>query len=411
MPGQSIDLTDTVDSHREARLVDVHRLFGEMLDWLQTPGARLPLHRVEDELLARLFPLCCALVALWWSCRRPTSAQRILRRGRSAYEYVGESFDQVRTRFGELRLPRTVYRRVSGPGSVKVSPSDRLMGLAPGRMSLGVHLFAAWLYARMPFEQAREVMRRGGGYAPSSRSGHGIVDEHGPVAREFLNTLTPPDDDGEVLVIVMDDKGVSTIDKEEHRKRCRSHEKLGRGTSRRNARKLRKKTHRARRKSKSDGKNARMAKVAVVYTLRRLPDGSFEGPVNRRVLATFKARALLVEMVKREAHLRGYPGKRTLFLADGSKTLWAIHRDHFCEATACADWFHVCEYISDAGSAVHKRGSEALQEWVAKRHDELRQDRAGAVCRRSCMQGPGVPGSPRRPIERISSKKTALTLG
>jgi hypothetical protein len=379
VPNQSIDLNDAVDSYREARLAEVHRVFGEILDWLRMEGAERPLHRIERELLARFLTLGCALVALWWSYRRPPSAPGILRRGGSSYAYAGESFDDVRTRFGEIRLPRSVYCRVSGSGAAKVSPADRLMGLAPGRMSLGVHLFAAWLYAQMPFERAREVMLRGGGYAPSNRSGHGIIDEYGPMAREFLETLAAPADDGEVLVIVMDDKGVSTIDQEEHRKRCRPHEKLGRGTSRRNARKLRKRTHRARRKSRTDPKNARMAKVAVVYTLHRLPDGSFEGPVNRRVLATFKARSVLVAMVKREARLRGYPGKRTLFLADGSKTLWNIHREHFPEATACADWFHVCEYISEAGSAVHKLGSAALHEWVAARHEELRQDRADAV--------------------------------
>ena len=33
-----------------------------------------------------------------------------------------------------------------------------------------------------------------------------------------------------------------------------------------------------------------MSKVFVIYTLRRNPDGTLDGPINKRVIATFKSR-------------------------------------------------------------------------------------------------------------------------
>ena len=115
---------------------------------------------------------------------------------------------------------------------------------------------------------------------------------------------------------------------------------------RRTARRLRRQeSHRPRKKKGDKTKNGRSAKVGVVYTLRRLPDGSVEGPINRRIFATFGSRADLVRRVKKEAALRGYPDKRTLFLADGATTLWDIWRKHFGEAPPCLDWFHLNEYL------------------------------------------------------------------
>ena len=61
-----------------------------------------------------------------------------LRRGLASYLYRGRSNNDVRTRFGVLWLKRLVYELVSGSGPALVAPEDRRMGLAAGRMSLGV---------------------------------------------------------------------------------------------------------------------------------------------------------------------------------------------------------------------------------------------------------------------------------
>ena len=142
-----------------------------------------------------------------------------------------------------------------------------------------------------------------------------------------------------------------------------------------------------------------MAQVAVVYTLRRLPDGTWEGPVNKRLLATFGGLAALRPRLKREAELRGYGTKRTVFLADGAKALWILQQELFPKATPCLDWYHLCEYLWEAGGAVHKEGSDELAAWVQQRKDELRAGKIDdviaavqALVRRIGKSGPGTKG-------------------
>jgi len=401
---QSIDLREAVEADREKARQQFEAAVSDLGEWTTTAGAELPLHRFETELFTRLMALGCLLVTLWWSWRLSTSAPRVLRRGRANYLYRGRSNNDVRTRFGELWLRRPVYELVSGSGRRLIAPEDRRMGLAAGRMSLGVHLLTAWLVAQMTFDGATSVLGKLSGYAPSKRSSLGIADSLGPVAARFLDDQPAPEDDGDVLVISFDDKAAPMIRASAHRKRCRPHKKLPPGTSGRRARRVgRQANPRPRRKKGDKTKNGRSAKLAVVYTLHRLPDGSVEGPVNRRILGTFGSRSDLVRRVKKEALQRGYPNKRTIFLADGATTLWDIWRTHFGEATPCLDWFHLCEYLWSAGGTIHKEGSKVLAKWVRARQAGLRAGDVDAVIaavekarKKIGRSGPGTKGRRKR---------------
>ncbi len=403
MPSQSIDLREAVEAERAQAQERFDAAVSCLGAWARSGGAELPLHRFEAELFARLMALGCLVVALWWSWRLPISAPCVLRRGRAGYLYRGRRHNDVRTRFGVLWLKRPEYELVSGSGPEYISPQDRAVGLAAGRMSLGMHLLTAWLVAQMTFDGAASVLGKLSGYAPSKRSGLGIADSLGPVAAQFMGDLPAPDDDGEVLVISFDDKAAPMIRASTHRKRCRPHSKLVRGMSRRKARRLvRQQSRRPRRKKGDKTKNGRSAKVAVVYTLHRLPDGSVEGPLNRRIFATFGSRADLVRQVKKDAVLRGYGTKRAIFLADGATTLWDIWRKHFGEATPCLDWFHLSEYLWSAGGAVHKEGSKVLTKWVRARQRDLRAGAVDAVpmavdaARKKVGRGRGTRGRRKR---------------
>src|SRR5690606_4094320 len=176
------------------------------------------------------------------------------------------------------------------------------------------------------------------------------------------------------------EKGAPMIGSAEHERRRRPHEKRSADTpSRGRRRKHRRDNPRARRRKGDRSKNARMATVAVVYTLRRMPDGSLEGPINKRVIATFRGRRVLFEMARREAAGRGYGTKPTYFLADGARGLWTMQERYFPKATPCVDWYHVCEYLWAAGTAVHREGSDELAAWVHDRKDELLRGDIDAV--------------------------------
>ena len=404
MRSQFIDLHEAVEADRHKSRQQVETAVAALTEWTTNAGAGLPLHRFEAELFGRLMSVGCLLVTLWWFHRLPTSAPRVLRRSHGHYLFRGLASADVRTRFGVLWLKRPVYELVSGSGPALVAPEDRRMGLAAGRMSLGVHLLTAWLVAQTTFDSAVSVLGKLSGYTPSKRSALGIADSLGPVAAEFLNDLPAPDGDGDLLVISFDDKAAPMIRRSAHRKRCRPHKKLGLGTPRRKVRHLKRQENpRPRRKKGDKTKNGRSAKLAVVYTLRRLPDGSVEGPINRRILGTFGGRSSLVRQVQKEALMRGFPEKRTIFLADGATTLWDIWRKHFREATPCLDWFHLCEYLWAAGGSIHKEGSKVLAQWVRARQAELRAGEVDAVIaaleearKEIGASGPGTKGRRQR---------------
>jgi hypothetical protein len=135
---------------------------------------------------------------------------------------------------------------------------------------------------------------------------------------------------------------------------------------------------RPRRRKGDKSKNAKVAFVGVIYTLRTTEDGQ-EGPIGKRLYATFESHAALFAWLETEARKRGYgrEGTRTLFLADGAEAIWDLQARHFPDAQPCLDWYHVVEKLWDAGRCLHPEGSPELTAWVAARTRELRR-RSGA---------------------------------
>jgi hypothetical protein len=121
-----------------------------------------------------------------------------------------------------------------------------------------------------------------------------------------------------------------------------------------------------------------MAVVGLIYTLRQGAKG-LEGPVNKRMYATFSSHRTLFEWLRREADKRGYGRKRVLFLADGSEHIWRLQSEFFPEAKVCLDWYHVVEKLWTAGGCFHREGSQELHRWVSEQQQLLREDGVSEV--------------------------------
>ena len=377
MQPERIALHAAVQADRAKRLSKARESFEDLVAWVEGPAQQLTLFRAEQEVVRRIFSLGLAVMGLWLAFHAPVVVPRSVRCGQGWYAFKDLAGDWVRTRLGVVWAVRPVYERVSGRGPALIAPEDQAIGLCSGRMTLGVHLLAAWLAARMPFDDVVATQRQFGGYAPSKRSVEGIVDELGPDAARWLEVMPPPEGDGDVLVIEVDAKGSPMIGSAEHRKRCRPHRKGPQ--ARADRRQRRRKQARPRRTKGKRSKNARMANVAVIYTLRRLPDGRLDGPLNKRIIAFFGTKRELFVRAKREALLRGYGTKESYFLADGDLDLWDLCAEFFPDATPCVDWYHVCEYLWSAGTARHPEGSPRLVRWVHARKGELLDENVDAV--------------------------------
>jgi hypothetical protein len=361
----------------EAARADVQRAVDATV-CLADSDQRRTATEVEAELWTAVLLLGRALMALFLARQAARARSQEYAHAGRRWSLSDERRSEVGTRFGKVAFVRTVGREIGNPRAACDLIVDRELGLSGG-FSLGVVLATARLCAQMAFASARENFRQTYEWAPSPRAVLRMVDAVGGEARAFLEQAPAPADDGEVLVIQADGKGAPMISPEEYRRRGLPHAKPGAGPKRK-ARKSRraKWPKKPRRTSGKKSKNAKVAIVGVIYTLRRTPDGT-EGPINKRLLATFESHEALFLWLRREADKRGYGKKRTLFLGDGSEHLWRLQKHYFPEAEVCIDWCHIVEKLWAAGESIHEEGSDELKKWMGEQATRLRRGASQAV--------------------------------
>lgn len=340
---------------------------------------------VEDALWTAMLGLGCALLTVYFA----RQAQRWpLHR---AYEHAGRRLvvceletAQVGTRFGKVTFLRPVGRDPEQPRQARDLPVDRELGL-PGGFSQPVVTLLARLSAQMAFAQARGLFLSIFSWVPSPRSLLRMVDATAAHARKFAEQAQVPDDDGEVLVILADSKGAPSISSREHARRRRKRCERIAGKGRHGRRQRRRQFPKQRRGPGKKSKNAKMATVGVLYTLRRMPDGKLEGPCNKQVIATFDGDRALFERLHAAAVRRGYGTdkyKSVQFISDGAKPLRLLQQEFFPAAERCLDWIHAIEYLWDVGKAIcrnTRRQRAGLEAWVAQRKKLLRRGRVVEV--------------------------------
>ena len=343
--------------------------------WADTSEKR-SMFEFERGLWTLLLALGRALMAVFLARQvaRPRAASYV----RDGHRYVinGQRSTEIGTRFGKVSFTRPVGRPEGHAHGACDLPVDRELGLCAG-FSLGVVLAVTRLCAQMAFLPARETFRQAHEWMPSPRAVLRMVDAVGDQARPFLEQAPAPDHDGEVLVIQVDGRGAPMISEAEYRRR-RQRRRNADGTRRHARRRRRRERPRKRRTKGKKSKNAKVAIVGVLYTLRRTPDG-LEGPINKRLYGTFDSHEALFIWLRREADKRGYGRKQSLFLADGSDHIWRLQQRYFPDAEACLDWYHVIEKVWKAGECMYPEGSDELAAWVGEQAKKLRRDASRAV--------------------------------
>jgi hypothetical protein len=311
---------------------------------------------------------------------------------------VGTETGEVGTRFGKVLLEQPVGMQRGDLRAPRDWPLLRELGLPAGFTMLVITTMAR-LCAQMAFASARDLARHLFEWTPSPRAVLRMVDAVGERARGFLEQAPPPEDDGEVLVVMVDGKGAPAISSAEFERRARPHGQ--RGGNRRHARRQKRREHpRRRRGPGKKSKNAKMAAVGVLYTLRRDAEGKLDGPVNKRVYATFESYRALFEWLVLEAKKRGYGTAKftkVLFVADGADAIWTLQQEFFPGAEVCLDWYHIVEKLWAAGKAIcrgTRRQRVALEAWVAAQKKRLRQGKLDEVIAEieSALDGTAVTG-------------------
>lgn len=373
----------------------------------------------EKALLTTVRLLGRLLIVLFLSVRedreRAKTPERVTKHGRQFRRRPVQARN-LNTVFGVVRYFRTYLR---GPDGHGFHPLDVALGLTADRMSMTVLGLAARLATMMSFARVHATLGWFLGAAPSTEVIENTVLGLGRRTGEWFERAPAPDDDGEVLILQFDSKGAPTATETELERRrgprrpnAFPHSARHRGRDRRQ-----RYGSKPRRKKGDKSKNARMATIVVMYTLRRAKDGTecLLGPVNRRVYASFAPKRHAFAIARREADKRGFTkgsGKLVQIVTDGDDDLATYAQDFFPEAIHTVDVMHVIEYLYSAGECFYREGSDDLATWIDAQKERLYGGKEAAIVAELKRRIDGIPATgPGNKGKRARLEKAIKYLG
>jgi hypothetical protein len=332
----------------------------------------------EADLRHKVFLLARLLVLLFLTVReeqqRAQTPARLEQDGQS-YQRRAAQPRNLDTLFGVVRYFRTYVRGQNGHG---YHPLDRELGLCQDRISMNVLSLCSRLATMMSYARVHTTLGWFLGSAPSTQVIEQTVLGLGRRTAQWFEQTAAPEQDGEVLVIEFDGKGAPTATETElSRRRGPRKKNLFPHSARHRGREHRARYGKKPRRNKGDkSKNAKMATVVVMYTLRRDPMGlpMLLGPINRRLYASFAPKRHAFAIARREANKRGFfpgSGKQIQIVFDGDEDLTQYAKEFFPEALLTVDVMHVIEYVYQAAESLYPEGSAELKAWVEQQKDRL----------------------------------------
>jgi hypothetical protein len=308
--------------------------------------------------------------------------------------------------FGELTIDRVVYGSREGQRIERV-PLDERLGLPEGEFSYVLEDWSQRLCLKGSFAEAGHSLEMLLGLKLRTRTLEHMSREVAADAPAFQDALPvpPPPEEGPLLVVTADGKGVPM--RRPPQDGPRPH-------------------HRRTKGEKANKKQ--MACVGAVYTIgpfvRKADDildevlrdekaGERPEPQHKHVWAemtrevggeTVNAKEALFARLKAESAARNSGHDRPVIcLMDGERALWDMQREHFSGAMGILDLFHVLERLWAVAHCFHKEGSESARKYVEERLRDLLQGRVGYVIaglRRRL--GGGKLGGPKRKVVKAA---------
>ena len=278
-------------------------------------------------------------------------------------------------RFGVVRYFRTYLRQNHDGRRRGFHPLDVALGLSADRFSWNVLSLSARLATKASFAEARATLGLFVPNVPSTEVIQQTVLGLGKFTGEWFENLPAPEDDGEVLVVMIDSKGAPTATAQELRRRRGKRSRRPPAPSPRHRGRHRRGLYpkKPRRKKGDKSKHAKMATLIVMYTLRRRGP-LLLGPINRWIYASFAPKEHAFQIARREANKRGFgpeSGRLIQLVTDGDNDLDCYAKRYFPEAIHTIDVMHVVEKLWTAGECLYPEGSRALKRWVNRQKKRL----------------------------------------
>lgn len=363
----------------------------------------------EHQLIPQVYELGRLFISLFlwmreghWQGNHPAVEEGLKRQGLKD-RLIG-------TVFGKVRYWRTYIYRGKYEGGYY--PLDIELGLPWDGFSMLVRSYAVRLATKMSYAQCVAVLSTFLQWSPCQKTVEEMVLGFGKHTSQWFESAPAPENDGEVLIIQIDSKATPTATEQElQKRRGKRADNLHPGSQRHRGKAARKRRGSKNRKKKGDkSKNGKMSTIVVMYTLKRSDGGLLEGPINKKVYASYAPKRHAVAVARREADKRGFKdqsGRLVQIVTDGDNDLECYVKDLFPRAIHTIDIFHVTEYLWKAGGCLYKEGSEELVEWVEEQKDLLYDGRAAEIVKEIDKRlallpkkGPGMKGRRER-LEKI----------
>lgn len=302
--------------------------------------------------------------------------------------------------FGRVEIRRYVYQRRAKQAAEYV-PTDEKLGLPASEQSYLLEEWSQRLVTNQPYAEARDILQELLGVDISVRAlehMNGRLAEH---VNFYWESASPPpaDEEGEILVVTADGKGVPMRQNQNER----YEQELGKKKPKRRQPLAYEKT--TKRGSCGAPKcRKQMAYLGVVYSVDRFvrrPEEIVEEvqrqakqqerpqPQYKRYRAEMntiedqkisKGQPRLFEWLAAEVAARNPQGKKPVVcLMDGQQSLWFRKREHLPDAVGILDIFHVLEKLWEAAHCFHRESSLEAEQFVGKYLTMLLEGKTGSV--------------------------------
>lgn len=351
----------------------------ELIDWITDSQSRNFLE-FEPELIGKVFALGVLFVSLFLCLKEEGIKER--HQKPEGYKWQKPQERRLGTFFGKVSYWRSYVYRTKGGGGYY--PLDVELGLTGDGFSMVIQSYASLIATKMSYAQATVVLSMFLRWSPAQKSIEAMVLGLGRHTSAWFESAPVPKDEGEVLIIQFDSKGnpMATgeeLEKRRGQRRANPHP----GSQRHRGKAARQQRGSKKRRKKGDkSKNAKMATIMVMYTLKKSADGKLEGPRNKKVYASHAPKRHVFAVARREADKRGFSresGKQVQIVTDGDNDLERYTLEFFPEALHTIDVFHVTEYLWEAGHALYREGSDELRMWVNTQKEALYEGRVADI--------------------------------
>ncbi|HYW31277.1 MAG TPA: hypothetical protein VE869_07180 [Gemmatimonas sp.] len=369
-----------------------------MVDDWATRDAPVSFKDFEKSLREIVFAFARVAIMLFLAVRE----QRVMRDHPPQIECNGRRFRRapaiarsLATMFGIVRYARTYLREIGPHARHGFHPLDVSLGLCGDRFSWNVFTMAARLATKLSFAEARATLSSFVPDAPSTEVIEQTVLGLGRHTAGWFAQVPAPEGDGEVLVIMIDSKGAPTATASElSRRRGKRRRRRTPLSPRHRGRHRRRRWDKKPRRKKGDkSKNARMATMVVMFTLRR-NGNKLLGPINKRLYASFAPKRHAFEIARRDAAKRGFgPGSDKLvqIVTDGDLDFDAYVTEYFPTAMHTMDVMHVIEKLWSAGECLYREGTQPLREWFDAQKDRLYTGEVEEIIAELCQRRHAIP--------------------